>query len=164
MYLGYFELYIRYIWLLVYLWNLCKPDMVLVYVYLNKFGLSLSLSLNLNVVPADWYICITWHQRYHSWSMPFVSWFEALSVHTKTMHALHFVMFRHYSILLRGHFTETIMGLLQCQWCNVELEQLEPLHSENTPCRPMITHTKDSFENASFINGLRNVKKVHITN
>ena len=44
----YDSIYIRIIWLLLCLWNLCKPDMVPVSIYVEyQFCLSLSLSLSL---------------------------------------------------------------------------------------------------------------------
>ena len=43
-----------------------------------------------------------------------------------------------------------------------ELEQLECLHSENTPCRPMITHTMDSYQDKVKITNLKSLPKIQI--
>ena len=51
----------------------------------------------------------------------------------------------------------------------LKLEQLECLHSEDTPLRPMITHTIDQFildpkskQDKGKITNLKNLPKLHI--
>ena len=76
--LWYDSLYIRIIWLLVYLWNLCKADMVFVFFMLNKFFLSLSLSQTC-VTRNVYLICLFVSLLSHFWLIHFFSPIPALS-------------------------------------------------------------------------------------
>ena len=79
--LWYDSLYIRIKWLLVFLWNLCKPDMVLVSIHVKYiFFLSLRLVLNLQFMMnlrirlallGYGYPCIKYGYLRHGWLITF---------------------------------------------------------------------------------------------
>ena len=66
----YHSSWIRDIWLFVYSWTLCNPDMVFIYVLLKNFSLCLSISHKTCTCFFSFVLKTYWHYlQYASWKM-----------------------------------------------------------------------------------------------